>query len=41
MNWERVVGTEEGARDAAKFRVLEWGGIEVLLYGRGGCPGLS
>ena len=30
VDWERVVGIKEGARDEAKFRVLEWGGMEVI-----------
>lgn len=30
VDWRKVVGVDEGATDPAKFRVLEWGGMEVL-----------
>ena len=30
VNWANVVGVREEARDTGLFRVLEWGGMEVL-----------
>lgn len=30
FDWSKIVGVEDGADDATKFRVLEWGGMEVL-----------
>ncbi|KAK4704354.1 hypothetical protein P7C70_g1854, partial [Phenoliferia sp. Uapishka_3] len=29
FDWREVVGVKEGAEDVGKFRVLEWGGMEV------------
>ena len=30
MDWAKVVGVEAGAWDESRFRVLEWGAMEVL-----------
>ena len=30
VNWRAVVGVKETAMDEGVFRVLEWGGMEVL-----------
>ncbi|PIL28582.1 hypothetical protein GSI_08623 [Ganoderma sinense ZZ0214-1] len=30
VDWVKVVGVEDGAWDESRFRVLEWGGMEVL-----------
>ncbi|PIL28615.1 hypothetical protein GSI_08657 [Ganoderma sinense ZZ0214-1] len=30
VDWVRVVGVEAGARDQSRFRLLEWGAMEVL-----------
>lgn len=28
--WKKIVGVDEDEKDSKKFRVLEWGGMEIV-----------